>query len=98
FGCRHGLGKIEDGRLELRVCGAERERIGAASAACVEKALAASERYPLRHQARRAERTRMLGRAEGLAAKPRRIDHALVKALVGKNPLPAKRRGQMPET
>ena len=43
LGRLHGLGKIENGRLELWVCGAECERVGAASAAYVEEALVVAE-------------------------------------------------------
>ena len=40
----------------------------------------------------------MLSRTEGVAAQIGRIDHAFVEALVGEDPLAAKRRGKMPET
>ena len=98
LGRLHGLGKIENGRFELRVCGAECERVGAASTAYVEETLAVAKRQPLRHQPRGAERTGVLSRTEGLAADAARIDHSLVEALVGEDPLSAKRRGKIPET
>ena len=93
----HRLREIENGRVELGVRRAECERVGAASAADVEEALAAAELHALRHHPRWPERAGVLGRAEGLAADPGGIDHALVEALVGKNALAAKRGGEMPK-
>jgi hypothetical protein len=58
------FGEIENRRLEMRVCRAECERVGAASAACVEEALAVANRNPLRHQSRGPKRTGVLSRRE----------------------------------
>jgi hypothetical protein len=61
--------------------------IGATAAADVEQPFSAVEWDPFGHQARRAERSRMLCRAKLLPAASSAINEALIEALIREYPL-----------
>src|ERR1700722_706298 len=94
----HSLGKIENRRLKMRICGAERDAVGSAAAAHVQELVATLEIEPLGQMPSGPERTGVLRGTEPLATDSGVIDHAFIKSFVRENPLAAQSRAEMAET